>query len=320
MTNTDEYGYLLAHFRENRQEHEEKIFFSLSRSDDPLRWDPLHGGEPVLESHLGTTGVRDPALVRDHEGRFHILATDLRVQDGGATRWDEWSRHGSRSLIAWDSPDLLHWGEPRSVEIAPPEAGMAWAPEVTVDPATGDHIVFWSSQLFDLDDPAHDRDSYSRILYARTRDFRSFSDAAVLIDTGGRDIIDTALIQEDSGVYRVSKDEAGANGWGVYMERGSGLFAGDFEVISTQIASDRFPGGVEAPMILRAPQGDRWYLFLDQYQDWPQGYLAMETTDLDSGRWSYVRPEQVSIPPSTKHGTILRLRRDEWERLRTHRW
>ena len=171
----DEYGYLLAHFREDRVGHAEKIYFSLSQGDSPLRWDPLWGGQAVLESAIGTTGVRDPAIVRDDDGRFHILATDLRVWDGGGLRWDEWSRHGSRSLIVWDSDDLESWDGPRSVEIAPANAGMAWAPEVTTDPATGDRIVFWSSRLFADDDPGHEADSYSRIMYSRTRDFRTFT-------------------------------------------------------------------------------------------------------------------------------------------------
>ena len=78
----------------------------------------------------------------------------------------------------------------------------------------------------------------------------------------------------------------------------SSLFADDFEVIATNIASDRYPGGVEAPMIIRARDEDRWFLFLDQYADWPQGYFAMESTDLDSGEWRYLDADEVSIPPS----------------------
>jgi hypothetical protein len=317
MNDSDgEYGYLLAHFREDPVGHAEKIHFALSAGDSPLRWDPLWGGEPVLESRIGTTGVRDPAIVRDADGAFHILATDLRVMGNGNHDWDEWRRHGSRSLILWDSTDLVTWTGPRAVEIAPPNAGMAWAPEVTVDPETGDHVVFWSSRLFEEDDPDHEADSYSRILYSRTRDFRTFTPADVLIDTGGRDIIDTALLREHGKVYRFSKDEARTSGWGIYLERGSSIFADDFEVVTTNIAGDRFPGGVEAPMVLRARDEDRWFLFLDQYLEWPQGYFAMQCTDLDSGRWEYVPADQVSIPPSTKHGTILPLRREEWDRLR----
>ncbi|MDT0144577.1 glycoside hydrolase family 43 protein [Microbacterium sp. PRC9] len=318
MNSPDEhYGYLFAHFRADGATDVEKIHFSLSSGDTPLRWDPLWGGRPVLESHIGTRGVRDPAIARGSDGSFHILATDLRTSAGDRKIWDESRRQGSRSLIGWQSSDLVSWTAARSIEIAPSNAGMAWAPEVTVDPQTGDFVVFWSSRLYAADDPSHGADSYSRIMYSRTRDFSSFTPAEVMIDTGGRDVIDTALIHEHGKVYRFTKDEARSGGWGIYLERGSSLFDDDFTLITTNIAGDRFPGGVEAPIVIRARGEERWFLFLDQYQEMPQGYFAMECTDLDSGKWSYVPLDEVSIPPSTKHGTILPLLRHEWDRLRT---
>ncbi|WP_454300090.1 hypothetical protein [Salana multivorans] len=126
----DPCGYLLVHFVEDSSEHKEKIYLSLSIGDDPLRWRRLNGGQAVLESTVGTTGVRDPHLVRRHDGAgFHLLATDLRVwADGPEIDWQRLSRHGSRDLVVWDSPDLLTWSEPRYVTVAPPTAGMAWAP------------------------------------------------------------------------------------------------------------------------------------------------------------------------------------------------
>ncbi len=313
----EEFGWLLAHFREDPDGHAEKIHFSLSQDDSPLRWDPLWGGGPVLESRLGTTGVRDPAIVRDDDGRFHLLATDLRVWDGGGLRWDEWRRHGSRSLVLWDSEDLLTWEGPRLVEVAPPTAGMAWAPEVTKDPDGRARRVLVLPPV-----PRGRRRARQRELqpdpglpHARLRRLRP---TEVMVDTGGRDIIDTAVLQEHGRVYRFSKDEDRDGGYGIFLERGSALFADDFEVVTTNIAGDRYPGGVEAPLVVKARDRDRWYLFLDQYAEWPQGYFALQCDDLDSGRWEPVPAGEVSIPPSTKHGTVLPLFRDEWERLREH--
>jgi len=312
----DAYGYLFAHFREEPDGYAERIYFSLSEDDSPLRWVPLWGGQPRLTSDLGTTGVRDPAIVRDCAGRFHILATDLRVWGGDDAGWQEWRRKGSRSLIVWDSDDLIEWTGPRAVEIAPPTAGMAWAPETTVDPATGEHIVFWSSWLFDEADPEHQGESYSRILYSRTRDFVDFTEAAVLVDSG-LDIIDTAILQEGGRVYRFSKDERrGGDSWGIHQDVGSGLFADDFVTLRTRIGAGEF-ADVEAPIVVKDPHEQRWYLFLDQYTRMPQGYFALETTDLEAASWSPVPAERTRIAPGTKHGTMLRLTRDEWLRLRS---
>jgi hypothetical protein len=59
------YGYLLVHFIEDRHAHRKKIYFSLSVGDDPLRWRVANGGAPVLESTIGSTGVRVVSLHGD---------------------------------------------------------------------------------------------------------------------------------------------------------------------------------------------------------------------------------------------------------------
>ncbi|MEK8227298.1 hypothetical protein NKG05_16220 [Oerskovia sp. M15] len=46
MRRDDQYGYLLVHFVEDHEGHGERIYFTLSRGDDPLRWRRLNGGEP----------------------------------------------------------------------------------------------------------------------------------------------------------------------------------------------------------------------------------------------------------------------------------
>ncbi|WP_308467221.1 glycoside hydrolase family 43 protein [Rathayibacter soli] len=305
-----QFGYLLVHFR--HEHNGERIYFSLSDGDDPLRWNPLFGGRAALTSSVGTTGVRDPVLARDHDGRFHILATDLRVE-GGVGGWETWVRSGSRNLVVWDSDDLLTWSEPRLVEVAPPNAGMAWAPEVTRDPTTGEHIVFWSSRLYAADDPDHAAEAYSRILYTRTRDFTDFSPADIFIDAA-RNIIDTAILQDDGVVHRISKHEDGPGGLGIYHEVGSSLFADDFRIVATSIGSDQYPL-VEGPIVFRDHRLDRWYLFLDQYADDIQGYFVMESHDIESGRWTRVPAERLMLRPGTKHGGILSLTFSEWERL-----
>jgi hypothetical protein len=309
-------GYLLAHFREDPTGYAERIHFSLSDGDTPLRWLSLNGGRPVLTSDLGTTGVRDPAIVRDVDGRFHIIATDLRVFGGDNRGWDGWRRHGSRSLILWDSDDLWQWSAPRAVEVAPPTAGMAWAPEVDVDPSTGENIVFWSSTLFDPADVAHEGETYSRILFSSTRDFVAFSPAKVLVDAG-IDVIDTAVAHADGRASRFSKHEDRGDGSrGIYQEVGSSIFADDFGIVAQNIGAD-IHRALEAPMLVEHAADGRWYLFLDRYGT-EQGYIAFVSDDLHSGRWRAVPPELTAIPAATKHGTILRIDAEEWERLRRY--
>ncbi|WEV76527.1 glycoside hydrolase family 43 protein [Bifidobacterium sp. ESL0800] len=120
----DPYGYLLVHFREDPDGYAERIYFDLSRGDDPTHWIPLNGGEPILTSGIGTTGVRDPHVIRNPEtSKYYIIATDLRVFGGrpeDGANWYDWSHHGSTSLIIWESDDLVHWRGPRPLDVSRP--------------------------------------------------------------------------------------------------------------------------------------------------------------------------------------------------------
>jgi hypothetical protein len=131
----------------------------------------------------------------------------------------------------------------------------------------------------------------------------------------GRDIIDAAIVQHGGKVYRFSKHEdRGASSLGIYQQVGSGLFAEDFQVVERGIGAE-LHADLEAPILVEAPDESAWYLFLDRYGA-AQGYTAMQTDDLASGRWTPVPEGEFDVRPATKHGTILSLARSEWERLR----
>jgi hypothetical protein len=72
---------------------------------------------------------------------------------------------------------------------------MSWAPEAVYDTSAGHYIVFWASNLFAENDPNHTGTSYSRILYATTTDFRTFTPAQVYIDIKSS-VIDTSMIYD----------------------------------------------------------------------------------------------------------------------------
>jgi hypothetical protein len=311
---SDDFGYLFVHHVEDPDGHGEQVFFSLSEGDDPRFWRRLNGGRPVLEPTLGTGGVRDPFVVRG-DGEFFVLATDLRIYDGhrlpDATDWDAWTRHGARSVVVWRSPDLTTWSRPWLLEVAPPEAGMAWAPEATFDPATGEFTLLWSSTLHAPDDPAHAGDSYSRVLTARTRDFRTVTDVEVLIDRGFA-VIDTTVHRLGDAVLRVSKDDSRrADSLRLFAEVDTGQ---GFRLVAERIADDLYPD-VEAPVLVHDPRAGRWYLFVDQFSVRPQGYLVLTSDDPLRGGWYPLPPEEFHVPANTKHGGILPLRRGEWAAL-----
>ena len=74
-------GYLFVHFT-GEQKDGEQIYFSVSR--DGLHWTDLNDGKPVLYSHIGECGVRDPFPVKNPlNGRYYLIATDLRIREAG---------------------------------------------------------------------------------------------------------------------------------------------------------------------------------------------------------------------------------------------
>lgn len=343
----DPYGYLLVHFIEDPDRYAERIYLDLSDGDDPERWRPLNGGEPVLTSPLGTKGVRDPYLVRNPEtGRVYILATDLMVfsshhgSDAGAD-WHGWSHHGSTNLIVWWSDDLVHWSRPHALDVAlrpdgtRAQLGMAWAPEALWVPdyypqghpgGRGAFVLYWSSKLFSDDDSGHaDPAVYDRVLWGATVDFtaETYEYGGVLIDRG-HDTIDTTMMQRTMPdgrlrTYRATKDNGPrANIW---LERTDAARwwepGAEWTTIQEDIGAswteNGDPGGVEGPALFAAHGGERWYLYVDVIPS--IGYRPMISDDPDLG-FGYLCSSRFSLAPHTKHGGVLGLTRAEYDRLR----
>jgi hypothetical protein len=196
-------AYAFAYFTGEGFTDGEQVYFARSEGNDPLHWRELGGGRPVITSTLGEQGVRDPFLIRSPDGsRFYLIATDLRMYGSGD--WDRAQRFGSRDIMVWESTDLVNWSRQRAVRVSPPAAGNTWAPEAFWDAASGSYVVFWASAIYD--NPEHTGSSYQRILYATTRDFRTFTPARTYLDPGHA-VIDTTMLEHDGRIYRFTKDE-----------------------------------------------------------------------------------------------------------------
>ncbi|MFD5316852.1 family 43 glycosylhydrolase [Streptomyces sp. NPDC127098] len=310
-------GYLFTYFTGEGTADGEQVYFALSRGNDPLRWQELNGGNPVLSSTLGDLGVRDPFVIRAPEGdRFYLIATDLRMHGDGD--WDRAQRHGSRSIMVWESRDLVNWSAQRSVEVAPPTAGNVWAPEAYWDPEREAYVVFWASKLYAEDDPDHTGDTHNRMMYATTRDFTTFSEPAVWHDPG-YSVIDSTVIEEDGVFHRFTKDErdpSSANPCAKFVtqESSTDLLDPAWDFVADCLGSGALARG-EGPTVFRSNTEEKWYLFIDEFGG--RGYVPFETTDLASGRWT--ESADYRLPASPRHGTVLPVTQAEYDRL-AERW
>jgi alpha-L-arabinofuranosidase len=317
-------AYFFPYFTGESTADGETISFAVSDGPDPLEWTTLNGGKPVLASDLGTKGLRDPFLIRGGDGTYYLLATDLQIYGGG--NFGDAQETGSRSIMVWESTDLVNWGEQREIELAPENAGNLWAPEAYWDEAAGEFVVYWASALYPADVPPAERDirtSYQRMLYATTTDFETFSEPQPWIDEpqgNGLGMIDSTVQEEDGVYYRLTKDESYM---GMRQEsstdlrRTQGVTEGDgWDLIAERVGFGQpnpwggtFTGG-EGPTLFPSLTDDRWFLLQDQpsYHG-GQGYMLFESDDLSSGKWT--ANLDAILPASPRHGTVLPITAEE---------
>jgi hypothetical protein len=295
-------GYLFVTFKGEQSPMTEQIYFVVSR--DGKDWRNLNGGEPVLVSRLGERGVRDPFLLRAHDGgeeKFFLIATDLSIHLN--RDWKRAVRAGSKSIVIWESADLGKWSEPRLVKVAPDDAGCTWAPEAIYDQSRQDYVVFWASTT------AGDRFAKHRIWAARTKDFKTFTEPVHIEKP--TTVIDTTIVFDNGKYVRFTKDEK-------------------FKAITAE-TSDKLDGpwtdlpdfslarltGYEGPACYRLTDAEpgkpaKWCLLLDHYSR-GQGYKPFVTDDLASGQFQPA--PDFKFPFKLRHGSVLPVSADEMSRL-----
>lgn len=313
-------GYMFAYFTGEADQDTEQVHFAVSRGNDPLHWDELNGGRPVLRSKYGETGVRDPFIIRSPEGdRFFLVATDLQINDGRG--WDAAMRHGSRYLEIWESTDLVTWSEQRHVLVSAPTAGMTWAPEATYDPSIGAYVVYWASNVYSPADPDHTGATYPRMMYSTTRDFRTFTTPQVWNDPG-RGVIDSTVLKDGEYYYRLTTDEKviGSCTRDIVLERSKDLRAVDlpgteprnWELVDDCVRTGLGTDWVEGPTAFRSNDGKKFYVFMDETPR--RGYIPFVTDSLANPNWSI--PAEYELPAKPRHGTVLPVSKAELDRLR----
>ncbi|GAB2558408.1 LamG-like jellyroll fold domain-containing protein [Leucobacter ruminantium] len=333
----------------------EKISLAASKGNNALDWYTLNEGEPLFSSSLGEQGLRDPFIIRSHDGdKFYMLATDLKI-DGRAGSFMTAQVNGSLGIEIWESTNLVNWTAQRHAVVNTPFAGNTWAPEAYWDDELGTYVVYWASNLYDKQNTTErTRPNYNRMMYVTTDDFISFSEPQVWIDVDrrgqdGSGSIDVTVQKVGDAYVRVYKDE---NTMSLRQEQSSDLLAtvggagvknysstvgasSGWSQMGTEIGngSDNGYGGTftggEGPSLFKANPGDvngyQYYLFADQpsYHDGPNHYVPMATTNImDASEWKVIGDEmpKANFPANSdggmpRHGTILPVTKAEHEAL-----
>lgn len=293
-------AYIFVHFI-GEEKNGEQIYFAVSK--DGLFWEDLNQGKPVLYSHIGACGVRDPYLVKHPiTGKFYLIATDLCI--GNGTDWDTAVNKGSKSIIVWESQDLIHWEKERACQVMDEKVGCVWAPEAIFDYEKETFMVFWAS----LTKEEGEKEPKHKIYASYTDDFKHFSEAFLYLERTEH-VIDTTIVRNHENYYRISKDETNK---ALIVEKGKTL-TGTFSQIKSETLEHL--QGVEGPECFRMPDGRHWCLIADQFAK-RLGYLPMITSDLESGEFRILQEEEYNLGKNKKrHGGIMEITEQEYERL-----
>ncbi|MBQ6730701.1 MAG: glycoside hydrolase family 43 protein [Bacilli bacterium] len=353
IADKDYKGYLFCHFTgQEGNTSDEQIYFALADNGQGLKFTDM-SNSPALTSNVGDQGVRDPFIYRSPEGdTYRIIATDLSVKNrGGWTTNHNYTRKGSHSITLWETHDLSNWGEPRLIEVAAPDAGMAWAPEMIYHEETGQYLIYFSSTICNEDkSEILWRDC---IYYTTTRDFVHFGEtkkffknqpypagqtdprtnAPNAYNNDERKIIDASVIKIGDWYYLAAKDGDNHEDGGILVSRTQDLldiesWDDDFQFHIADL------GLTGAPCDLNNKQleGPEWFHYNVADREDPDtdeiglmgdmymrggGYLPLSTTDIedrtnDNQSWKVLGNSDYSWSGLTKrHGSIMRLTQDE---------
>lgn len=253
-------------------------------STDGYRFTPINNGNKILKSTMGGKILRDPQILKDKKGVYHLIATNA---------WN------SRDFAIWDSKDLIHWQNERIITISPPNADKTWAPEVIYNEKENNYLVYWTSSL------GKDPTSWS-IYYAKTNDFKIFSEPAILFKSDDI-ILDANIVKKESHYYMFYRYKK------QIWRREANELIGNYSNPSLIIDAN-----VEGPYVYKIAN-NKWNLIWDYYTK--SGYYGMaESDNLIDWKWlSEVKfpynNEKVLFPTGVRHGSILPITAKEYKRI-----
>lgn len=297
-------AYLFVHFTSDNTGDKESIWFSISR--DGLNWTDLGTDTPLLSSKSGTTGIRDPFIIYDEKAKkYFIIATDLLTKSGN---WGDFANRGSRSILVWESEDLINWSSERLIEVGIPKAGCVWAPEAVFCKEKDMWFVFWASCVKE----DGDEEPKQRIYGAFTKDFQEFTPTFKYIDAPTA-IIDTNIVWDNGWYYRFSKDETNKF---IIVERSQELVSENYESVYSEVLANFY--GLEGPEAFYIDDMQKWCLIADQYHA-HLGYTPFLCNDLASGEFVQLHNDQFDMGKRKKrHGGILKISDELADKLAEH--
>lgn len=287
-------NYLFCYFVGNAPE-QERVHFALST--DGYNFKALNGNRAVISQTLGKKCCRDPFIFRDNEGVFHIIATDMKSQEGWAN---------NNSMVVWDSVDLLHWKNERIIDFtqhsSTRNAVRVWAPEVIFDKTKGEYMIYWThlNRASNLD---------TIPWYAYTKDFITLTTEPKILykPKSGMCAIDADIVEKNGKYYLFVADGEKDGICYAVSDNASGPYE---EPDDNKISLA--DNALEGNCIYRNTANGKYILIADQFKS--GGYFMQESDDLID--FTVVDKNRYSLEHlNPRHGSMLSVSDEESKRL-----
>jgi len=282
--------YLFSYFKGNGDG------LHLAYSLDGYQWQALKNDSIFLKPTAGNDKLmRDPCIIRGGDGKFHMVWT---------VSWNE------KGIGYASSEDLLHWSEQQFVPVMAhePNARNTWAPEITYDARTKEYLIYWATTITGLyPETQSEKDAgYNhRMYYTTTKDFKSFSPTQLLYEPGFN-VIDATIVPDGKRFVMFLKDETREPAQKNLKVAYSQKLTGPYTAASAPITGNYW---AEGPTTLKL--GNKWIVYFDKYTLKSMG--AVQSEDLKN--WEDIS-DQISFPKGMRHGTIFKVAKPEFEKLR----
>ena len=295
-------GYLFAYF-EGQGEQQEHLRFALS--NDGVNWRALNGNRPVVSSDSisESGGIRDPHILRGEDGKFYIVATDMKVAQYG---WNE-----NPGIVLLKSDDLIHWSHAK-INLSKDypkhfaDAYWVWAPQTIYDRKAKKYMIYFTLQR-------DDRKSLVTYYAYANKDFTGFEGEPKRLFSAKYGSIDNDIIEKD-GTFHLfykgnTKDADGKeikNGIQQAVSKSlKGKWKEDFKYL------DAYAGKtpVEGSSIFKLNGKEEYVLMYDMYTSGRYEYQTSK--DL----YTFSEPKAFTKDFFPRHGSVISLTHDELQRL-----
>lgn len=283
--------YLFSYFKGNGDG------LHLAYSNDGYVWEALHNDSIILKPSVGKDKLmRDPAIIRGGDGKFHMVWT---------VSWNE------KGIGYANSSDLVNWSEQKYIPVMEhePNARNSWAPEITYDKENDFYMIYWATTITGLfpESQSKEENAYNhRMYYTTTKDFKTFTDTKILYEPG-YNVIDATIVKEDNRYIMFFKDETIEPPQKNIKIATSEKLTGPYSEAGDPITIDYW---AEGPTTLKI--NDTWIVYFDKYRNHEMGAVASD----DLIDWKDIS-HKISFPEGTRHGSAFIISKEEFNKLKS---